>query len=431
MSYPRNDPTTPSVNAGVDPDQFPTEWGTFDTISDLIRGLPPGCQAAAFDISSAYRITPVRPDQQHALCIFWKGKVYIDRAVAFGLSSSAGVFGAIADMLMAIYKRSGYGPMCKWVDDFFVVRLPSQTWTTDDFINLTAAVGVPWSLKKTKPLASRQRYIGFDWDLERKMVSIPEEKLHTTVQLAESWLPDNASFTMRQAAQLHGKLVHLSSIYPLIRPFLRHLSRFAGSFHSHRKALRVPKPVRSDIAWLLSLIRILPNELPITSPQPYDIGWWGDASTSFGIGVVVGKFWGVWAWAPGVSIGPGKQFDIGWAEAVAVELGLRMVINHELLRDCAEPVSKLLVRSDNMGVVAVVNKGRSRNANTNNTLREIFSILASHRLSLYTEYVSSSANIADALSRGDVAGFLENFPRASVRTDCSLPLYLQGLLISM
>ncbi|OSC96257.1 hypothetical protein PYCCODRAFT_1343752, partial [Trametes coccinea BRFM310] len=53
--------------------------------------------------------------------------------------------------------------------------------------------------------------------------------------------------------------------------------------------------------------------------EPADIGWWGDASSSFGIGVVVSQFWGVW-----VSVGPGQRFNIGWAEAVAVELGLLM-----------------------------------------------------------------------------------------------------------
>jgi hypothetical protein len=35
----------------------------------------------------------------------WKGLVYVDRAVMFGLASSAGVFGAIADMLVAILQE--------------------------------------------------------------------------------------------------------------------------------------------------------------------------------------------------------------------------------------------------------------------------------------------------------------------------------------
>lgn len=101
LSYPRNDPTLTSVNSHVNSDDFPTAWGTFDDLSSLVLTLPHGCKAAAFDISAAYRITPVLPSQQHVLCVFWRGKVYVDRAVCFGLSSSAGVFGAIADMLVS------------------------------------------------------------------------------------------------------------------------------------------------------------------------------------------------------------------------------------------------------------------------------------------------------------------------------------------
>lgn len=128
----------------------------------MILGLPADCKVAAFDISSAYHLTPVHPEQQHALCIYWKDKVYLDRAVAFGLSSSAGVFGAVADMLVAIYRTSGFGPIRKWVDDFLVIHLPHQTWSEDDFLHLTEPLGVPWSRVKTKPLASVQHYIGFD-----------------------------------------------------------------------------------------------------------------------------------------------------------------------------------------------------------------------------------------------------------------------------
>ncbi|KAG1798543.1 uncharacterized protein HD556DRAFT_1266834 [Suillus plorans] len=55
---------------------------------DLILSLPDGCVAATFDIASAYRIVPVHPSQQWALCIFWNGHAYVDRALMFGLSSS-------------------------------------------------------------------------------------------------------------------------------------------------------------------------------------------------------------------------------------------------------------------------------------------------------------------------------------------------------
>ncbi|KAF8577820.1 hypothetical protein K439DRAFT_1318628, partial [Ramaria rubella] len=62
----------------------------------------------------------------------------------------------------------------------------------------------------------------------------------------------------------------------------------------------------------------------LSQKDPANIGWWGDASTSFGIGVVLGHYWAVWKWAPDFKVSPKQPFDISWAEAVAVKLGLQL-----------------------------------------------------------------------------------------------------------
>ena len=109
LNFPWDDPLIRSVSADVNSDNFPTAWGTFESTSDPILTLPEGCLAATFDISAAYHLTPICPDQQNSLCLLWAGKVYVDCAVMFGLSSSTGEFGAIADMLVDIYMCAGFG----------------------------------------------------------------------------------------------------------------------------------------------------------------------------------------------------------------------------------------------------------------------------------------------------------------------------------
>jgi len=39
----------------------------------------------------------------------------------------------------------------------------------------------------------------------------------------------------------------------------------------------------------------------------------------------------VWKYALGFQVGPKKAFDIGWAEAVVVELGLHLAIQLQIL----------------------------------------------------------------------------------------------------
>lgn len=165
LSYPCNDPSIHAVNADISADNFPTVWGTFNNTAAPIPPPPHGCVAATFDISSAYCIIPVLPWQQNSLCIFWKGIVYVDRALMFGLTSSAGIFGSVANMLVTIYSKAGFSVIQKWVDDFLIIRLLHQSWTKADFIAISAIFGVPWSLEKLRRFISIQCYIRFDWDL--------------------------------------------------------------------------------------------------------------------------------------------------------------------------------------------------------------------------------------------------------------------------
>ncbi|KAG1765335.1 hypothetical protein EDD22DRAFT_730482, partial [Suillus occidentalis] len=52
-----------------------------------------------------------------------------------------------------------------------------------------------------------------------------------------------------------------------------------------------PAAIISDLPWIQSLLSYLPSCVPITSPSPINIGWWGDTSTSFGIGIVIQSHW--------------------------------------------------------------------------------------------------------------------------------------------
>ena len=94
----------------------------------------------------------------------------------FGLSSSVDVFSTIGDMLVTIYEKAGFSPIIKWVNDFFATHHPGQVWMEQDFVDLTGYFGVPWSMKKMRPLATVQRYIGFNWDLNACTMALPAEK---------------------------------------------------------------------------------------------------------------------------------------------------------------------------------------------------------------------------------------------------------------
>jgi hypothetical protein len=51
---------------------------------------------------------------------------------------------------------------------------------------------------------------------------------------------DGVRFRAREAAQLQGKLVHVATIFPLVRPFVRSIAYFECSFKDPRAKLRLP-----------------------------------------------------------------------------------------------------------------------------------------------------------------------------------------------
>jgi hypothetical protein len=150
----------------------------------------------------------------------------------------------------------------------------------------------------------------------------------------------------------------------------------------------------------------------------------------FGIGLAIGHYWAVWKWVPGFKVGPHQEFNIGWAEAVAVELGLRVGLHLGLIGCPSNRGHGFLVRSDNAGIISVTNKGRSRSRETNKILKHVYLLQAQHLIRLSAKYVTSRENIADALSCGAIAEFLTGFPSVDTQISIPLPDHLSGKLTS-
>lgn len=116
-----------------------------------------------------------------------------------------------------------------------------------------------------------------------------------------------------------------------------------------------------------------------------------DASTSWGIGLIVDDRWMAWKLKEGWK-SDGR--DIGWAEIVAIELALRVLI--------ALGYSSLhfIIHSGNQGVVGAFRAGMSRSIQQNAVLRRIFMLLNENHIWFSTTWVCSEDNTADEPSRG-------------------------------
>ncbi len=93
------------------------------------------------------------------------------------------------------------------------------------------------------------------------------------------------------------------------------LSRFRNEFISHH----VPQSVLTQLGWWQDTLSHPPLCRSLVSLPLCDLDLWVDASSSWGIGLYVGGEWAMWQLAPNWS---SASQDIGWAEAVALELAV-------------------------------------------------------------------------------------------------------------
>jgi hypothetical protein len=428
LSFPRDDPNRSSVNSQINIDDFRCDWGTFNDIRMIVIDAPEGAEAATLDVDSAFRCCPILPSQQCNFIIHWNDSYYVDHNAPFGATSAGGVFGRVADAKSAILKSENLGPSKNWVDDFAFFRFPltllptpTFSYSISDIYALARRLGWPWKESKTRPFSSEFKYLGFVWSLAAKTVQIPEQKKTRYLLKLAPWQVGQ-KFSRKEVESTLGTLVHCSLAVPDGRSRLPSISRFAASFNffSSPFVRRTPNPsVLSDIGWWRTQLTADFCGSTLSRPPPTsDVDFWVDASSSWGIGIVFDGVWDSWVLSPGWN-SDGR--NIGWAEFVAIELGLLFAI-HRGFSD-----THFLIRSDNQGVIHAIEGGKSRSPSQNLVLQRITSLLSQHNLWISSLYVPSIDNLADPPSRGLPAIDRPRAPSSFILPSSLLPFLSHAL----
>lgn len=403
LSFPRSDPLLMSVNAEIDATDFQCDWGTFVSCVLLIINAPPGTEASVNDVEKAFRIIPVHPGDQPHLAVSWNSQIFLDHCTAFGAASSPGIFGRVADACVRIFKHHGVQEVIKWVDDFVFWRYPISQDSDGTYVysysetlifSIADHLGWPWSQAKHTPFADTFTYNGFDWSISSRTVQLPSAKKTKYLARLASWTSGAAQNT-KEAESLIGTLNHCCLAIPEGRSRLPALYRFRAHLsHTANPFVRLPIPslVLSDLAWWTrTLSQPFCGSTLYIPPLATGLDIFVDASTSWGIGLVINGRWMAWYLRSGWR---SEGRNIGWAEMVAVELAIRYLIaeGYENTRVC--------IQSDNQGVIGALQAGYSRSSQQNQVLQRIVDLFASSGVWADTTYVHTSCNLADGPSRG-------------------------------
>lgn len=86
------------MNDGIFKHHRSMSYESIDDVTECILALGQGSLLAEMDIKEAYRNVPVHPDDRHLLAVRWKGVVYVNKVLPFGLRSSAITSSAVTDL---------------------------------------------------------------------------------------------------------------------------------------------------------------------------------------------------------------------------------------------------------------------------------------------------------------------------------------------
>jgi hypothetical protein len=332
---------------------------------------------------------------------------FVDGSANFGVASCPGTFEKPNRVFVIICWKKGFGWIIYWVDDLVFVRSPINdrapwrfTFELQEVLDLASYLGIPLAAEKIVPFSNKTRYIGFDWYWETKEVCLPESKrIALSEKLATA--SSNPSTTIKLLQSIIGSLGHASMVIPEgpanTRGLHKLLSTMSSSVSNHRVAWHWSSSALRDLDWWTKMLQNRDIGMKLcTEIVPDDsFGVYSDASTSWGVGVVIGRHYDRFKLTEGWQEWEGESRDIGWAEFAAVELAIYFLLRSERLRN-----RHILVHVDNQGVCGAWAKRSSRNQAQNGVLARIIRILLRAQCYVTMTYVKSEKNPADAPSRG-------------------------------
>jgi len=355
---------------------------------------------------------PVLPDHKPWLVVQGRpGEFFIDHAHPFGASCASSNAGMIGNAIVDIWISEGVTPILKYEDDLNCFRFPVQdgpfsnnglcyAYDRASMLSRISSLNVPWHPDKGDLVfSSTTTFLGLLWDLENHHVSLPEHKrlkfLNRVLTFITTFNRTPNCCLLKDVEKIHGSLCYIAFVHPEGRSRLPSLSNFAASFHGDEFTRRFPPPsIITDLKWWLNTLST-PGVFWQLIPwgPPLDIGIFVDASTSWGIGIIIEGRWLAFELAPDWKE-PGK--DICWLETLAVEF---LVYILEVLGISNQ---RVLIHSDNQGTIGAMDKGRSGNHHINLSIHHTYTVLSSLMLVPEFIYVPSIDNPADPLSRGEL-----------------------------
>ena len=222
----------PSVNATVDPAGAKVHYTRVVDAVDMIEELTANGgdpHIALVDLKAAYRNLQIHQEDLALVGIRFPNKktgqdeFYYDRCMGFGGRASPSRFDAFASAVQWIAERRAaqQGVRCKfqhYLDDFLIAGYDAENTTAglQILLDLFVDLGIPAEPSKTQPTTKKAVYLGIQFDLQERTVSMPIDKV-TRWSAELDAIADGAASTPKKLASMAGKLGFAMVCMPAMR----------------------------------------------------------------------------------------------------------------------------------------------------------------------------------------------------------------------
>ena len=283
-SYPPGN----SINDGVQQALSSLRYVSVDDAVQQILQLGRGTLLAKVDVKHAYRNVPIHPDDRHLLGMAWRGRLFVDKTLPFGLRSAPKIFTALADALQWVLQDRGVGWLIHYIDDFLTAGKPASPQCQQNLTCIEKAcadLGVPLKREKVVGPTTSLDFLGIVLDTEAMELHLPDEKVTQLKGLLEEWLVKK-SCRKRELLLFIGKLANACKIVRVGRIFLRRFIDYSMKAKRLDHWIHLSIDFREDVAWWQAFLQTWNHRSTmhlISHGSPPNVIFSSDASGKLGL----------------------------------------------------------------------------------------------------------------------------------------------------
>ena len=385
-------PSGCSVNSYASKQSF-----KYETVDSAVDKLPVNGWMAKVDLSSAYRSVPIHPSCFPYTGLHWtfEGSTtptyFFDTRLPFGGTECPEKFQRLASSITRMLARKGH-TVIAYLDDFLAIAPTYRQCKLayEDLLLVLQSLGFTINWDKVVEPSQCVTFLGVEINSITQTLSLPMDKLLELKSLLTLWEGVKKT-TKHMLQQLIGKLNWAARCVKGGRTFMRRLISAMCSLKRKHYHIRLSVEARADITWWVRFLSVFNGTVHFVKSLPVPAAYLTSDACTTGGAAVFKNDWFYVNWE--VDLPSYSSEHINIKELLAIVIAARRWAH-------AWTNQRIVVYTDSMCVMYMINKGSSTNTVAMCLIRELFWISVTFNFILTARHIRGADNVvSDFLSR--------------------------------